>query len=246
MLQCIRRYYKAIKVLPSKEAESIRLYSLRGINITRTRRNVTYNVPCRLVLNWPAVELVTFVHCIYQHRRSRDWSVFLSPDGVTLVGMSHRRNYTIRFVHIITGSMLPTLRIVAVQHKYLWWLCQSDVYSNMLLIGTDCLQLYVYGKTHLPSSVLWKYGTRNWTKVGRHLWGILPHRRVDQFLELLLPFVLLLRHGYCGLKNIKSIRGLVMFKGNKWNHRSCLISKLGYRNLCKERNFSVAEEWTKL
>jgi hypothetical protein len=161
MLQCIRRHYKTIKVLPSKEAESDCLCSRRGINITRTRHNVTYDVLCRLILNWPAVELVTFVHCIYQHRRSHDWSVFLSPDRVTLDGMQHRRKHTIRFVHIITGWMLPTLRSVAVQHKYLWCLCQSDAYRNMLLIGTDCLQLYVYGKTHLPSWVLWKYGTRN-------------------------------------------------------------------------------------
>ena len=31
-------------------------------------------------------------------------------------------------------------------------------------------------------------------------------------LELLRPFVLLLRHGYCLVKNIKSIRELEMFK----------------------------------
>jgi len=34
-------------------------------------------------------------------------------------------------------------------------------------------------------------------------------------LELLLPFVLLLRHGYCLVKNIKSIRELVMFKNKE-------------------------------
>jgi hypothetical protein len=67
----------------------------RSTNIWRTRYNITYNVTCRLVWNWPAVELVTFVCCIYQHKRSIDWSVFLLPDGVTLDGMPHRRNYTI-------------------------------------------------------------------------------------------------------------------------------------------------------
>jgi hypothetical protein len=67
MLQCIRRYYVAIKTLPSKEAESGCLCSRRGINISRTRHNVTYNVPCRLVLNWQAVDLLTFIHIIYQH-----------------------------------------------------------------------------------------------------------------------------------------------------------------------------------
>jgi len=67
MLQCIRRHYVAITALPSKESESGCLCSRKVINITRTRHNVTYNVPCRLVLNLPAVELVTFVHCIYQH-----------------------------------------------------------------------------------------------------------------------------------------------------------------------------------
>ena len=69
---------------------------------------------------------------------------------------------------------------------------------------------------------------------------------IEQILELLRPFVFLLRHGYCVLKNIKSIIGLVMSKGNKWNFKSCFISKLWHRNLGKERNFSVAEEWTKL
>ena len=38
---------------------------------------------------------------------------------------------------------------------------------------------------------------------------------IEQILELLRPFVFLLRHGYCVLKNIKSIIGLVMSKGNK-------------------------------
>ena len=51
LLQCIRRYYMAINALPSKETEPCCLCSRRGINITRTRHNVTYNVLCRLVLN---------------------------------------------------------------------------------------------------------------------------------------------------------------------------------------------------
>jgi len=46
------------------------------IYFKQTRHNVTYNLPCPLVLNCPAVDLLTFVHCIYQHRRSRDWAVF--------------------------------------------------------------------------------------------------------------------------------------------------------------------------
>jgi len=108
-----------------------------------TRHIVTYYVSCRLLLYWRAVELLTFVYCIYHHRRFRYWAVFLSPDGLTLDGMPHRRNYTIIFVHIITGSMLPTLRSDVVQHKYLWWLCQSDVQHRILHFGTDCLQLYV-------------------------------------------------------------------------------------------------------
>jgi hypothetical protein len=57
---------------------------------------------------------------------------------------------------------------------------------------------------------------------------------------------LLLRHAYCVLKNIKSIRALLMFKGNEWDRRSYFISKVWHRNLCKERNFFVVEEWTKL
>jgi len=95
LLQCIRRHYMAINALPSKEAEPDYLCSQMGIDITRTRHNVTYNVLCRLVLNWPVVELVTSVYSIYQHRPSRGWSVFLSPDRVTPDGMPHGRIYTI-------------------------------------------------------------------------------------------------------------------------------------------------------
>ena len=110
--------YRHIHALSSREAESDCLCSRRGRNIMRTRHSVTYNVLCHLVLNWPGVELVTFVCCIYQHIRSSAWSVFLSPDGMTRDGMHHRRNYNIWFVHIITGSMLPSLWNVSVHHKY--------------------------------------------------------------------------------------------------------------------------------
>jgi hypothetical protein len=35
-------------------------------------------------------------------------------------------------------------------------------------------------------------------------------------LELICPFVLLLRHGYCPVKKIKSIREIVMFRNREW------------------------------
>ena len=89
------RHYIAIKALSSTKVVSGCLCSRRCINITRTHHNVTCNVHIPLVLNCPVVELVTFVYCFYQHRRSHDWSVFLSPDVVTLDGMPRRRNYTI-------------------------------------------------------------------------------------------------------------------------------------------------------
>jgi hypothetical protein len=146
MIQCIRRHCISIKTLRSNDVVWGFLSTSRGVNVTRTRHNLKYNVPCRVVLNRPRSNLVTFVHCIYQHKRSRYWSVFLSPDVVTLDGIQHRRNYNIRFVHINAGSMLPTWRSVSVQHRYMWWLCLSDVSHNMLLIGTDCLQFYVHGK----------------------------------------------------------------------------------------------------
>ena len=37
-----------------------------------------------------------------------------------------------------------------------------------------------------------------------------------KILKLFRPFVLLLRHGYCLVKNIKSTRELVMLKNKKW------------------------------
>jgi len=40
-------------------------------------------------------------------------------------------------------------------------------------------------------------------------------RRIKVF-EMLRPFVLLLRHGYCLVKKIKSTRELVMLKNKKW------------------------------
>ena len=97
MLQYIRQYYMVINALPLKEAESSCLCSRRLINITRSRHSVTYNVLCCLVLNWAVVEPVTSVYSIYQHSSSLDWSVFLSPDRMTLDGMTHRRIYTIGF-----------------------------------------------------------------------------------------------------------------------------------------------------
>jgi hypothetical protein len=102
--------YRHIHFLSYREAESGCSHSRTGMNITSTRL-VTYNVHCRLVLNWPGVEVVRFSYCIYQHRRSHDWSVFLSPDHVTLDGMRHRRNYTIWFCthHRIDVANVPQL-----------------------------------------------------------------------------------------------------------------------------------------
>jgi len=40
-------------------------------------------------------------------------------------------------------------------------------------------------------------------------------RATGRILELLRPFVLLLRHGYCLLKDIKSKREFVIFQDNK-------------------------------
>jgi hypothetical protein len=95
---------------------------------------------------WCTVQTGRFVHCIYQHRLSRDWSEFLSPDGVTVNGMPHRRMCVICFVHIITGTMLTTLGSVAVRHNYLWRLCQSDVHHRKLRLAAHWSQLYVHGK----------------------------------------------------------------------------------------------------
>jgi len=39
-------------------------------------------------------------------------------------------------------------------------------------------------------------------------------------MEVIRPFILLLRHGYRLNNNIKSIRELIMFKDKKWNTRS--------------------------
>jgi hypothetical protein len=38
------------------------------------------------------------------------------------------------------------------------------------------------------------------------------------YWKLLLPFVLLFRHGYCLVKKVKSIRELVMFKNKDMDH----------------------------
>jgi hypothetical protein len=61
MLQYFRRRYMVINALFFKEAQSSCLCSRSGINITRTRHNVTYNVACRLVLNWTLMEIVISV-----------------------------------------------------------------------------------------------------------------------------------------------------------------------------------------
>jgi hypothetical protein len=44
-----------------------------------------------------------------------------------------------------------------------------------------------------------------------------------KILELLRPFVLMLRHGYCLVKNIKSMRNLLMVRNKKWNSRSFIL-----------------------
>jgi hypothetical protein len=43
-----------------------------------------------------------------------------------------------------------------------------------------------------------------------------------RLLEVIAPFVLLLCHAFCLLKNIKSIRELVTFQDKKWYHKSCI------------------------
>jgi len=43
-------------------------------------------------------------------------------------------------------------------------------------------------------------------------------------LELLLPFVLLFRHGYCLVKNIKSIRELLMFKNKEMEQQVIYVT----------------------
>jgi len=171
LLQCIRRHYMAINALPSKEAEPSCLCRRFGINIPRTRHNVTYNVLCRLVINWPVVELVTSVYFIYQHRLSRDWSVFVSRDRVTLNGMLHERIYTVWFCTHYQWIDVANLTKCLSETKYLCLLCQSDFHHRNLRIGTDCLEICVRGKTHLPSTVLWKYG-KGAEKLGRSVRNI--------------------------------------------------------------------------
>jgi hypothetical protein len=50
-----------------------------------------------------------------------------------------------------------------------------------------------------------------------------------EILELLRPFVLLLRHGYCVVKNIKSIRELVIFKNKEMEQ---LVIHITSETLC--------------
>jgi hypothetical protein len=88
----------------------------------------------------------------------------------------------------------------------------------------------------------------------KYLWRLFQiyvhHRKLSFFTDRwsigsVPAFGLLLRRVYSLLKNIKSIRELVMFQDNKWNRSSCLISEVRHRNLCNERTLSVTVEWTK-
>jgi len=75
------------------------------------------------------------------------------------------------FVHIIIESMLLTLRSVAVQHKYLCWLSQSDVNHRKLRITTDYIQFYVHGKCTLYFVSSVKVGNKMLKNVERYLGG---------------------------------------------------------------------------
>jgi len=134
-------------------------------------------------------------------------------------------------------------------HRYELFQCNTnicDCYAKAMFTTICCLLVptaysFTFTENTSPSEVLWKCGkrtwTRPWTNVGNVCEEYISHRATDHILDMLRPFVLLIRHGYYVLKKIKSIMGLVMFKGNKWNRRVCLISKVGHRNLYKERNF---------
>jgi hypothetical protein len=142
-------------------------------------------------------------------------------------------NIPFHFVHIITISMLPTFWSVAVQRKYLWLLYQRDIHHRILHICTKFLQLYIPGKSTLAIFLFVKELNKVLNKSRNTL--VRNHSATDQILELLLSSILLLRHGYFVLKNIKSIRELLKFQGNKWNRSSCLISKEGHNSLWKDR-----------
>jgi hypothetical protein len=63
----------------------------------------------------------------------------------------------------------------------------------------------------------------------RHL--VTDYLQRVKILELLRRFVLLLRQWYCLVKNIKSIRELLLVKNKKWNSRSFTYRK---KTLCDE------------
>ena len=171
MLQCIRRHCMAINALPLEETESGCLCSRRGISIKRTRHNFTYNVPYRLVLDWPVVGLVTSVYCIYQHRPSRDWLVFLSPDRVTPNGMPRRRIYNNWFCTHYHRIDVANLTKWFNETKYLWRLCQRDVHHRNLRIGIDCLLLYIREK-HIFHRWFCESTEEGPEKLDRSVWNI--------------------------------------------------------------------------
>jgi len=185
------------------------------------------NLPCCLVLNWPGVDLLTFVYCLYYHRRSQDRSVFLSPDRVALDEMPHMRNCTI-------GFCTHHYRIDIVNLTN----CCSATQIFVMVMPMRCSQQ----KAAFWYWLLTALRSRKCTLLNKSrkiFWENLSYRATDQILKLLRQFLLLLLHGYYLLKNIKSIRKLVMFQDNKWNSRSCFISKVGHSHLCKELKFSV-------
>ena len=116
---------------------------VRFVCITRTRHNITYNVPSCLVLKWPVVEPVTSVCCIYQQRHSHDWSVFLSPDRVTLKAMTHRRIYTIWFCSHYHRIDVSNFTKCFSETQIFVIVVPNDVHHRKLRIVTDCLQLYI-------------------------------------------------------------------------------------------------------
>jgi hypothetical protein len=160
------------------------------------------------------VELVTFVYCIYQHRCSRDCAVFLSLDRVTLDGMPHNRKCTIRFCthhHRIDVAKLSK--------------CCSEIGIFLTVMPKRCSpqksaycyrrrQLYVHGKSTLAIVVFVKLPYKALNK-SRKMFVRKIFFIVQQIKYWNCSVHLLLRHGYCLLQNIKSIRQLVMLQDNK-------------------------------
>ena len=173
------------------------------------------------------MDLLTFVYCLYYHRRSQDRSEFLSPVRVALDEMPHMRTYTIRFCS-------HHHRIDVVNHTNCCSATQIFVMVMPMRYSPQKAPFWYWLLTALRS--------RKWTLLNKSrkiFWENVSYRATYQILELLRQFLLLLLHGYYLLKNIKSIRKLVMFQDNKWNSRSCFISKVGHSHLCKELKFSV-------